>query len=128
MELIVRIIPEEDKRHFAAECNKCGWIGSSKDVKSDGTAGETGCSGDIYCPCCGTTDINEIDNEQPITTFIECLNKATDLVKVLTETIEGYDISKYIYTKYEEDNKAMAKELSDLKNNENFAKQSLQSE
>lgn len=116
MELIVRIIPEADGRHFAAQCNKCGWIGNSKDVGVSKGAPESGCSGDIHCPCCGTTDIDEVDDEQPIASFIDRLKKATDLVKVLTEIIEGYDLSKHINSHFEEENKAMAKELYELKN------------
>jgi len=116
MELIVRIIPEDEKKHFPAECGQCGWIGSSADTGGGGPIGQSGDYFDIYCPCCGSIDIGEVDNDQPITGWIERLKKATGLVKLLTNKMEGYDISKYNYTHLEEENKAMAKELYELKN------------
>src|SRR6185503_675474 len=117
MELIVRIVPEDEKKWYAAECDRCGWIGSSEHILSDGTIADTGCCGDVYCPCCKSSiDINETENLQPVTSWIEILKKATDLVKILKDTIEGLDLSKHIYSHLEEENKAMAKELYELKN------------
>ena len=116
MELIVRIIPEDEKKYFPAECGRCGWIGSSADMGGGGQIGQSGDYFDIYCPCCGSIDIGEADNDQPITEWIGRLKKATDLIKLLTHKVESCDCSKHIYSHLEEENKAMAKELHELKN------------
>jgi hypothetical protein len=116
MELIVRIVPEEDKSHFPTECNECGWIGSSKDAGGGGQIADTGDYHDICCPCCHSKDMEDADNEQPLTSYIGRLKKATDMVKKLTSEVGDLDIAVYNYTYFEQENKAMAKELYELKN------------
>ena len=44
------------------KCNKCSWLGSSEEVDGGGQIADTGDYGDIYCPKCGSTDIDETDN------------------------------------------------------------------
>jgi hypothetical protein len=116
MELIVRIIPEEEKSYFPAECETCGWIGSSGNAAGGRQIADTGDYDDIYCPCCGSRDIDETENCHPIATILERLKKATDYIKVITDEIEEYGFYKYNYPRLEEENKAMAKELYELKN------------
>jgi hypothetical protein len=116
MELIVRIIPEDEKSYFPAECNICGWIGSSGNADGGRQIADTGDYDDIYCPCCHSRDIDETENLQPIASWIDRLKKATDRVKLLTDKMENYEASKYNYAHFEEENKSMAKELYDLKN------------
>jgi hypothetical protein len=116
MELIVKIVPEEDKSHFPTECNNCGWIGSSKDAGGGGPIADTGDYDDICCPCCFSKDMEDVDNEQPVTGFIDRLNKATGMVKKLVSEIGDIDIAIFNYRHFEQENKAMAKELYELKN------------
>jgi hypothetical protein len=115
MELIVRIVPKEDNSHFAVECDKCGWIGSSADVNGGGQIGQSGDHFDITCPCCNSL-VEETNNEQMLTGFMDRLIKANNMVKLLTDQMDGYDTAKYNHTRLEEENKAMAKELYELKN------------
>lgn len=96
MELIVKILADDDKRAFAAECNNCGWIGRSKECGVSKGHPESGCSGDIHCPMCNSKDVDQVDNEQPIATFIDRLKKANQKVKELKERAESCELDKYI--------------------------------
>ena len=51
---------EEKKRNFyTAECDKCGWWGSSKFLGGGGAIADTGDYSDCFCPVCGNTEIDE---------------------------------------------------------------------
>lgn len=54
-----REISDEDKidNYFTAECNECGWFGSSKHLLGGYQIADTGDYGDCFCPVCGNKDI-----------------------------------------------------------------------
>jgi hypothetical protein len=54
--------PEDnEERYYTAECDNCGWWGSSKYLDGGGAIADTGDHFDCYCPVCGNVDINEKD-------------------------------------------------------------------
>ena len=55
-------LSEEDKKeeYFLAKCDKCGWYGSSKLTLGGDQIADTGDYDNIYCPICGSSDIDEI--------------------------------------------------------------------
>lgn len=116
MELYIKIKSDDDTGHFPAECNQCGWVGSSGDLGQSKGHPESGCSGDIHCPICNSMDVDETDNEQPLQSWIEKLAKSHKLLKVVLEQLEGSDLEKYIYSHFEEQNKRMAQELEERDN------------
>lgn len=116
MELYIKILPDGEKKWYVCECEKCGWIGSSEHVGGGGAIADTGDYDDIYCPMCGSGYIaDDVDNDQPITSFVERLKKSGEMVKKLREHVEGCDCSKHIYGHLEQENARMAKEIEDLK-------------
>lgn len=53
-----KLSKEDNKKSFyLAECNKCGWFGSSKFLDGGHQIADTGDYGDVYCPVCGNSDI-----------------------------------------------------------------------
>ena len=56
--LSYRQASEEDvaENSYTAECDKCGWWGSSKLLDGGGQIADTGDYGDAYCPVCGNAD------------------------------------------------------------------------
>lgn len=46
-------------RYYTAECNVCGWWGSSKLLDGGGQIADTGDYGDCYCPVCGDDNVDE---------------------------------------------------------------------
>jgi hypothetical protein len=58
---------DEDVKNsfFTAQCDKCGWWGSSKLLLGGGQIADTGDYGNTYCPVCGYLDCGEIE-ELPV--------------------------------------------------------------
>lgn len=46
-------------RYYTAECNVCGWWGSSKLLEGGGQIADTGDYGDCNCPVCGDNNVDE---------------------------------------------------------------------
>jgi hypothetical protein len=46
-------------RYYFCECKKCGWRGSSQIVGGGRPYADTGDYEDIYCPVCGSRDIDD---------------------------------------------------------------------
>lgn len=109
MQLFVRIISDEEakNRYYPAECPHCGWVGSSAKLKGGGQIADTGDYDDVYCPVCGSIDTEDAENEQTIIDYIRRLEKATAMVKKLSDEVKGYDCSKYIYSHLEVENKKL---------------------
>lgn len=51
------------ERYFTAECDKCGWWGSSKLLDGGGVIADTGDYFGGTCPVCGNVNINEKNDE-----------------------------------------------------------------
>lgn len=51
------------ERYFTAECDKCGWWGSSKLLDGGGAIADTGDHFDCTCPVCGNDNINEKEED-----------------------------------------------------------------
>lgn len=45
--------------YYTAECNVCGWWGSSKLLEGGGQIADTGDYGDCHCPVCGDDNVDE---------------------------------------------------------------------
>lgn len=114
MQLFIKILPDDEKKWFPMECEVCGWIGSSEHSAGGGQIADTGDYDDPLCPCCFSRNVDETDNDQPATSWIDRLKKATSLVKKLTEKVEGCDCSKHIYSHFEEQNKQLQSQLTAL--------------
>lgn len=48
---------DQEKSWYNAECDKCGWFGSSQFLLGGGQIADTGDYGDVYCPICGNNNI-----------------------------------------------------------------------
>ena len=48
---------------FVAQCEKCGFKGTSDEWKGGGQIADTGDYGDFYCPVCGQVDVPEADDD-----------------------------------------------------------------
>lgn len=57
---------KELKKWYLARCWECGWKEISRDLRTDGYMGATGCCGDVYCPKCDDTDIEDYDVPVPV--------------------------------------------------------------
>lgn len=57
-------LSKEDKQdnYFVAECDGCGWWGSSKLMTGGGAIADTGDHFDCTCPVCGMPDPDEKSN------------------------------------------------------------------
>lgn len=49
--------------YWPAECMSCGWQGSSKHLLGGKPISDTGDYGEISCPSCGSTMIEESENQ-----------------------------------------------------------------
>ena len=70
MKTIIEVMPKsfkpltesQEKNHFyLAECDKCGWWGSSDLIQGGGAIGDTGDYSDSYCPICGSLEIGDME-------------------------------------------------------------------
>lgn len=57
----LRIVPNGS--YFVAQCEKCGFKGSSEEWEGGGQIADTGDYGDSYCPVCGATGCEEAEND-----------------------------------------------------------------
>lgn len=57
-----RFCPPESN-FYTAECDKCGWWGSSELLDGGGQIADTGDYGDFYCPVCGNSDLDDKEPE-----------------------------------------------------------------
>ena len=48
---------------YLCGCENCGWQGSSESLHGGSQIADTGDYGDAYCPCCGGTDIYDINED-----------------------------------------------------------------
>lgn len=53
------LVDENNRRWYNAECQNCKWHGSSKYLGGGGAIADTGDYSDIYCPYCGSSDIDD---------------------------------------------------------------------
>lgn len=52
-----------ESNFYTAECDKCGWWGSSELLDGGGQIADTGDYGDSYCPVCGNSDLDDKEPE-----------------------------------------------------------------
>lgn len=50
---------DKESGYYTAQCNECGWFGTSRLLLGGGQIGDTGDYDDVYCPVCENTDIDE---------------------------------------------------------------------
>ena len=50
-------VPKSEKHWYDAECDRCGWFGSSEYLLGGAPIADTGDYGDVYCPICGNSHI-----------------------------------------------------------------------
>ena len=60
--LCFKFCPPESN-FYTAMCGKCGWWGSSEFLDGGGQIADTGDYGDCYCPVCGNSDLDELENK-----------------------------------------------------------------
>lgn len=51
--------PGSNSKYYYAICGKCGWEGSSEYLWGGHAIADTGDYGDVYCPVCNSTDIQD---------------------------------------------------------------------
>lgn len=86
-------VDEQKKGYYTAECEKCGWWGSSVLLDGGGQIADTGDYDDPYCPVCGNKDLDEKSGCDFDLDLLEAIGSGyqTDYVfdgtdEVLTET------------------------------------------
>lgn len=95
MELFIRILPEDEKKYYPAECEDCGWIGSSQLLAGGAPIADTGDFNDPLCPVCFSAKVDETDNYQPLDKYIETVTKrAAQTIKWLMADIDSLRFSK----------------------------------
>lgn len=102
MQLFVKIVPDDDKKHYPSECTHCGWIGSSEQLHGGGQIADTGDYDDVYCPICGSRDLDDPDNDQPISNYVARLGKALQATKKWREKAESCDCERASPDSYRE--------------------------
>ncbi|PHJ51081.1 hypothetical protein VF06_37805 [Nostoc linckia z4] len=51
-------LPDNERHWFDAECEKCGWFGSSEYLMGGGAIADTGDYDDCRCPVCNSLSVN----------------------------------------------------------------------
>jgi hypothetical protein len=88
-----KILVEDLNKWWPAECDNCGWCGSSEELDGGHQIADTGDHSDPLCPVCGSAKVDETDNE--ITVSLRA-DKAHAVIKKLS-----YEHHKAINDNYE---------------------------
>lgn len=89
MKLFIRILPDDEKKWYPAECDDCGWIGSSELMAGGGAIADTGDFTDPRCPVCMSTNVGETENYQPLNEYVEKITKSS--AKVIGSLLNEID-------------------------------------
>lgn len=111
----VRILAESNNKKYVADCDRCGWIGSSALLNISKGHPESGCSGDVHCPICDNPEIEENDKLIPLPDYIERLAKGHKMLREFKDKYEGVETEKYISGYLEEQLKEAQKEIDSLR-------------
>jgi hypothetical protein len=61
-ELRKGVLADASSRYYNVKCKKCGWYGSTEFVGGGGQIADTGDYDDIFCPVCGSTDLEDLED------------------------------------------------------------------
>jgi predicted RNA-binding Zn-ribbon protein involved in translation (DUF1610 family) len=93
-ELRKGVLADASSRYYNVKCEKCGWYGSTEFVDGGGQIADTGDYNDIFCPACGSVDLEDLeepktqlDRENP-----EPVQVLNHVIYEITEALELLDI------------------------------------
>jgi hypothetical protein len=68
-ELRKGVLADASSRYYNVKCKKCGWYGSAEFVDGGGQIADTGDYDDIFCPACGSVDLEDLEDMAELETL-----------------------------------------------------------